>query len=105
MSILAPLLVLLLITGIAAYHRFSLAVFIAIAACGLVAVGLLGGNVTAIVVCAVLLALVALVLLITPIRQKLITAPLLGFYTKILPQMSDTEKTALEAGTVGFEGE
>ena len=35
----------------------------------------------------------------------MITTPLLGFYTKILPPLSDTEKTALEAGTVGFEGE
>ena len=105
MSILAPILVLLLVVAIAAYHRFSLAVFAAIAFSALVLVGLLGGNFTATVVCAVLLALVTLPLLITPIRQKLITAPLLRFYTKILPQMSDTERTALEAGTVGFEGE
>jgi acyl-CoA dehydrogenase len=53
----------------------------------------------------VLLALVTLPLLITPFRQKFITAPLLEFYTKILPPLSDTEKVALEAGTVGFEGE
>ena len=105
MSILAPLLALLLAVGIAAYHRFSLAVFTAIAASALVAVGLLGGNFTATVVCGVLLALVALPLLITPIRQQVITAPLLKFYTKILPPLSDTEKVALEAGTVGFEGE
>ncbi len=44
-------------------------------------------------------------LLITPIRQRFITLPLLGFYSKILPPLSDTEKVALEAGTVGFEGE
>ena len=35
----------------------------------------------------------------------MITTPLLKFYTKILPPLSDTERTALEAGTVGFEGE
>ncbi|HMB43159.1 MAG TPA: acyl-CoA dehydrogenase family protein, partial [Luteimonas sp.] len=105
MSILAPFLVLLLVVGIAAYHRFTLAVFTAIAASALVAVGLLGGNFTATVVCAVLLALVTLPLLITPIRQPLITAWLLSFYTKILPPLSETEKVALEAGTVGFEGE
>jgi acyl-CoA dehydrogenase len=105
MSILAPFLVLLLVVGIAAYHRFTLAVFTAIAASTLVAVGLLGGNFTATVVCGVLLALVTLPLLITPIRQPLITAWLLSFYTKILPPLSETEKVALEAGTVGFEGE
>ena len=30
---------------------------------------------------------------------------LLGFYSKILPTLSETEQVALEAGTVGFEGE
>ncbi|MEG3194114.1 acyl-CoA dehydrogenase, partial [Lysobacter sp. D1-1-M9] len=39
------------------------------------------------------------------IRLPAITAPLLGFYTKILPPLSETERVALEAGTVGFEGE
>ena len=52
-----------------------------------------------------LLALVVLPLLITPLRQRCVTAPLLRFYTKILPPLSDTERVALEAGTVGFEGE
>ncbi|HNV85117.1 MAG TPA: acyl-CoA dehydrogenase family protein, partial [Arenimonas sp.] len=105
MSIVLPILVLLLITGIAAYHRFSLAVFTAIAATALVAVGIFGGNFTATVICGVLLALFTLPLLLTPFRQQFITKPLLGFYTKILPPLSDTEKVALEAGTVGFEGE
>ncbi len=105
MSILAPILALLVIAAIAAYHRISLAVFTALAASALVAVGLFGGNFTTTVVCAVLLGLFTLPMLITPIRQKLITAPLLKFYTKVLPPLSDTEKVALEAGTVGFEGE
>ncbi len=105
MSIALPFLVLLLIVSIAAYHRFSLAIFTAIAATALVAVGIFGGNFIATVVCGVLLALFTLPLLITPFRQQFITKPLLGFYTKILPPLSDTEKVALEAGTVGFEGE
>jgi len=105
MSIALPFLVLLLIVGVAAYHRFSLAIFTAIAATALVAVGIFGGNFIATVICGVLLALFTLPLLLTPFRQQFITKPLLGFYTKILPPLSDTEKVALEAGTVGFEGE
>ncbi len=105
MSIALPFLVLLLIVGIAAYHRFSLAIFTAVAATALVAVGIFGGNFIATVVCGVMLALFTLPLLLTPFRQQFITKPLLGFYTKILPPLSDTEKVALEAGTVGFEGE
>ncbi|PZO08688.1 MAG: acyl-CoA dehydrogenase [Lysobacteraceae bacterium] len=105
MSILAPFLALVLATLLVAYHRWSLAIFTALTATLLVAVALAGANLTATIVAAVLLAVVTLPLLITPLRQPLITAPLLKFYTKILPPLSDTEKTALEAGTVGFEGE
>ncbi|MFT3805752.1 acyl-CoA dehydrogenase [Arenimonas sp.] len=105
MSIIAPFLALLVVAGIAAYHRWSLAVFAAIAASVLVVCGLAGASFAATVTAGVLLALVVLPLLITPIRQALITRYALRFYTKILPPLSDTEKVALEAGTVGFEGE
>jgi len=105
MSALLPFLVVLLVIVIAAYHRWSLAVFSAVAAAALVVVGLTGAAPVASWIAAGLLAVVVLPLLLTPIRQNLITAPLLKFYTKILPPLSDTERTALEAGTVGFEGE
>ncbi len=105
MSIALPFLALLIVGGIAAYHRLSLAVFTALSGTALVAVGLAGGNVTTTLVCAVLLGMLTLPLLITTIRRPYITAPLLKFYSKILPPLSGTEKIALEAGTVGFEGE
>ena len=66
---------------------------------------LLGANATATIVAAIVAALIALPLLMPPFRLPFITTPLLGFYTKILPPLSDTERVALEAGTVGFEGE
>ncbi len=105
MSILIPFLALLIATGIAAYHRLSLATFAALAATLLVASALGGAHLTATIVAGVLLAVTTIPLLIPGLRQSLITKPLLGFYTKILPPLSDTERTALEAGTVGFEGE
>ncbi|MDE2258876.1 MAG: acyl-CoA dehydrogenase [Betaproteobacteria bacterium] len=37
--------------------------------------------------------------------MRFITAPLFRAYRKMLPPMSDTEREALEAGTVGWEGE
>ncbi|MFN2333388.1 MAG: acyl-CoA dehydrogenase [Wenzhouxiangellaceae bacterium] len=40
-----------------------------------------------------------------PWRQAFISAPFLKMFEKMTPQISDTERTALEAGTVGFEGE
>ena len=52
-----------------------------------------------------LLAIVATVFVVPPIRRALITAPIFTTYRKVLPQMSDTERDALEAGTVWWEGE
>ena len=105
MTVLAPFLALLLAVLVAAYFRLGLAVFTAIAATLLGGAALAGANGPATIVAAVLLGVVALPLLIPAVRQALITAPLLKFYTKLLPPLSATEKTALEAGTVGFEGE
>ena len=105
MSIAIPFLAFLVIGAVAAYHRLRLPVWAALTATALVACWLLGANHAAVIVAAVLVALIALPLLIPAIRLPLITKPLLGFYTKILPPLSETERTALEAGTVGFEGE
>ena len=38
-------------------------------------------------------------------RANTITKPIFALYKKLLPEMSDTEKTALEAGTVWWDGE
>ena len=54
-----------------------------------------------VLVCTTLVAL----LVVRPLRRALISAPLFAAYKKILPQMSDTEREALEAGTVWWEGE
>jgi len=47
----------------------------------------------------------ATLLIVTPLRRTLVTSPLLALYRKIMPGMSDTERTALEAGTVWWEAE
>ena len=77
MSVILPFLALLVATAFAAYHRLRLAVWVAITATLLVASWLLGANPTAITIAAVLVALVAVPLLIPPVRKALITAPLL----------------------------
>ncbi len=105
MSIVIPFLALLLAASFAAYHRWRLAVWAALTATLLVACWLLGTNPAATIIAAVILALVAVPLLLPQIRKPWITTPLLKFYTRLLPPLSDTERTALESGTVGFEGE
>ena len=49
--------------------------------------------------------LVALPLNLTPLRRALFAAPLLNLFKRVLPRISETEQVALDAGTVGFEGE
>ncbi len=42
---------------------------------------------------------------VRPLRQQLITRPFMKTYLKLLPPMSQTEKEALDAGTVWWDGE
>lgn len=39
------------------------------------------------------------------LRKRLISAPALSWYRKVLPPMSDTERDAIEAGTVWWDAE
>jgi len=56
---------------------------------------------------AVLILAVAasLALAVRPLRMALLSRPIYRVFRKILPQMSDTERDALEAGTVWWESE
>src|SRR6266702_3587240 len=47
----------------------------------------------------------ALLLGLAPLRRALVARPLLAWYRAILPPMSQTEREAIEAGTVWWDGE
>ena len=47
----------------------------------------------------------AVALNVRPLRKALITRPFMKAYLKLLPAMSQTEKEALDAGTVWWDGE
>jgi acyl-CoA dehydrogenase len=40
---------------------------------------------------------------VTPLRRNILTRPVLKVYRRIMPEMSDTEQAALEAGTVWWD--
>ena len=105
MSIVIPFLAFLLAGAFAAYHRLRLAYWAAITASLLVACWLLGANPTATLVAALVVLAIAVPLLVPAIRKPLITAPALGFLRRALPPLSQTERIALETGSVGFEGD
>jgi acyl-CoA dehydrogenase len=50
-------------------------------------------------------ALLAIPLNFKPLRRRLVSAPLLAQFRRIMPAMSDTEREALDAGTVWWEAE
>ncbi len=47
----------------------------------------------------------AIPLNVEPLRQRVLSAPARARIRKVLPPMSDTEREAIEAGTVGWEGQ
>ena len=51
------------------------------------------------------LVVVAGLILVRPLRRAVLSRPIFATYRKVLPQMSETERDALEAGTVWWEGE
>ena len=63
--------------------------------------GVTGPVVTALL--AIIFVLPALVLAIKPLRRALLTKPIFDLFRKILPEMSPTERDAIEAGTVWWD--
>jgi len=67
------------------------------------AFGFLGGLFAVVLV--LLFIAAAVIFNVRDIRMKIITSPMLGYVKKVLPPMSDTEREAIEAGTVWWDAE
>ena len=52
-----------------------------------------------------LIVIIAIIFGVRNLRMKLVTKPAFSFFKKVLPPLSDTEKEAMEAGDVWWEGE
>lgn len=64
-----------------------------------------GWSVTTGLVLAAITVVIGAVFVLKPLRRALVTRGIFSAYKKMLPAMSDTERTALEAGTVWWDGE
>ncbi|MBO2662388.1 acyl-CoA dehydrogenase FadE [Shewanella algae] len=102
MTTLLWILALLLVLGAAAYLRVSL-LTATIAAAVVMATGSLL-DVTGLISWIIFLV-IALPLNLSAFRQSVITRPLLKLYRGIMPEMSSTEKEAIEAGTTWWEAD
>jgi acyl-CoA dehydrogenase len=105
MSVILTLLAALIASGACAYHRTGLRTWAIATGVTTLVVGVLAGAPVTTVILLIIEAVIAVPLLMPAFRRRQISAPLLKIFAKVTPKLSDTEQTALEAGTVGFEGE
>jgi acyl-CoA dehydrogenase len=106
MPVMLIILAAVAVAWILAYHRLPAVVWTVVFAAFL-------GAVTAWarwpqpVIMTLWTVLIALALLFnpTPLRRALVSRPLLRLFRKILPQMSETERDAIAAGTVWWDAE
>ena len=96
------LLGLIGLIGLLAYHRANLRTFTLAIAAGL-AIGTVldvAGQFSWLIFLAI-----AIPLNITSLRKQLLSKPALGMFKKVMPEMSRTEKEAIDAGTVWWEAD
>src|SRR5262245_31803705 len=106
MSVLLVILAAVAVAWVLAYHRSPAVVWTGAAATGL-------GLITAkpawrqpvVTTLWAVLAAAGPLLNPTPLRRALVSRPLLALFRRILPQVSQTEREALDAGTVWWDGE
>ncbi|NVZ62538.1 acyl-CoA dehydrogenase [Pseudomonas gingeri] len=100
------ILVLLLGVAYLAHRRIAPLPALGVVAMYLVALGIfVHGHGWLKLVLWLILAAVALPLLLPDLRRRLFTAPLFAWFQKVLPPMSETERDAIDAGTVWWDGE
>ena len=106
MTIIYCIFILLAATFILAKFAHSLKSITWVFGISLLAFTLVGavGGVVGLVVWLLFIA-TAVVMNAPTIRQKVLTAPLLSYVRAVLPPMSQTERDAIEAGTVWWEAE
>ncbi len=89
-----------------AYHRAHAAFWALAFAAGAFALGAVGTVAPAIVTAAAIgVVLFTALAVVRPIRRALVTRPIFRVYKRILPQVSQTEQEALDAGTVWWDAE
>ena len=105
MPALLTVLAALVASGACAYHRSSLRTWTVALLVTTVIAGWVFGAHRSMWLLLLIELLITLPLLMVDFRRSRISAPLLKAFAKATPKLSATEQVALDAGTVGFEGE
>src|SRR5579885_435563 len=103
---LASILGAIAVAWALAYHRANgLAWSVAMAA-GVVALEWATGTPLAVIsVLWILVGAFAALSIVKPLRRAVVTGPIFGVYKKILPQVSQTEQEALDAGSIWWDAD
>ena len=106
MNTLLCVLAFMVVFWVLAYHRLPALVWTGVTGLGLGLLTMAGGLAhTALSALWLTFAIAALLLCPTPLRRALLGAPMLALFRRILPQVSQTEQEALDAGTVWWDGD
>jgi len=106
MVVLFTLLAAFAVCWFLAYHRLPALVWVVVLAIFIAACAYLGWWPAVLFkTAAIALTVGAIVSVPSPLRRLLIGRPMLSVFRRILPQVSQTEREALEAGTVWWDGE
>jgi acyl-CoA dehydrogenase len=106
MTVLLIILAAVAVSWILAYHRLPAVAWTIAAAIGLALITAYARwPQAAVATLWAVFVLAALLLNPAPLRRALVSRPLLALFRRILPQVSQTEQEALDAGTVWWDGE
>ncbi|MGZ5041786.1 MAG: acyl-CoA dehydrogenase, partial [Usitatibacter sp.] len=104
--VIAAVAAAIAVAGALAYHRANALAWSLGMAAGVAA--LTWGTGTPLAVLTVLwiaVAVFAAIGIVKPLRRMLVTRPIFGIYKKILPQISQTEQEALDAGSIWWDAD
>jgi alkylation response protein AidB-like acyl-CoA dehydrogenase len=103
---LLELVILLCVVWYALFSRLAPLAWVLLVGIVLLGETVLGGMPTWLfILCWALYAIIAIFAVIKPLRMVAFTLPFLSRFRKVLPAMSNTEREALEAGDVWWEGD
>jgi acyl-CoA dehydrogenase len=98
-------LIAILAIGLLAYHRAALKIWTVTLTLLLVILTVLNGVSATFVICWLLFLVIFIPLNYAPWRRRFLTGKILATFRKEMPPMSKTEREAISAGTVTWEGD
>ncbi len=106
LTIILSVVAVVAIAWALAYHRANALAWSAALAAGAACLTFLAAPPAGLVAAAwVAVALFAAFSVVRPLRRAAVSGPLFGVFKKVLPAMSDTEREALEAGSVWWDAD